>query len=164
MHRGSGTIIILGVSVFYAVASFYRLWARGRYLHFFKLLGGFVGWGGLLALGFWYAMGIPNADQRVWAVIPVVIQVPILMLSGFLLRSYVEHVLDPARYLPRRPADPRIRLLGAVLSAIAFSLWLYGVLHPMTGSNSGIILAVMCYSAIFGVPYLIAGRRINDLN
>jgi len=163
MHRGYGTIFILAASVFYAVASFYRLWARGFYQHFFQLLAVFTGWGALLALGFWWAWGIQNSDQRVWAVIPVVIQVPILLLSGFLLHSHVEHILDPSRHSPRKPADPRVRFWGAVLTAIAFSLWLYGVLHPMTGSGSVIALGIMCYSGVFGIPYLLTGRRINDL-
>lgn len=163
MHRGDGTIFILGASAFYAIASFYRLWARGFYRQFFGLLAVFVCWGALLAFGFWWSWGIQNSDQRLWAVIPVVVQVPILLVSGFLLRSYVKHIIDPSRHSPRKPADPRIRFWGAVFTSIALILWLYGVLHPMTGSGSVILLGIMCYSGIFGIPYLLTGRRINDL-
>ena len=163
MHRANGTICIIIASFVYAIASFYRLLACRFYWKFFQYLAIFLIWGALLAAGYCWSADIEDRNQRVWAVIPIVVQIPVFLLSGFILRKRVECILNPSPNAVTKIPSPRIRVFGAALTMIAVLLWLYGVLHPMTGPGSAIILGIMCYSGIFGIPYLLTGKRINEL-
>ena len=81
------TIWILIASVVYAIVSFYRLLASQLYWKFLQYLAAFLIWGALLATGYWWSAGIEDRNQRIWAVIPIVIQIPVFLLSGFILRK-----------------------------------------------------------------------------
>jgi hypothetical protein len=163
MHRGSGGIFIFGASVFYGVACFYRLWTRGYYRHFVRLLAIAAAWGAFLAFGFWWSWSFEDRQQRIWALIPFAVQLPIVFFGGFALCRSAERVLEPTRFPPRKPSDIRRRLFGGLLTALAFGIWADGLVHP-SGSHSFLLVAFMLYAGLFGVIYLLTGRRLNDLD
>jgi len=167
MHRGNGAIIVLAISEFYVLASFYRLIRHRFYAHFIAVLGAFLGFGLVIYLGLAWALSFEKADLRIWVAIPFVALIPVFLLSGFFVRRnveiYVEQRLGRIRQEAPKGKLAR-RALGASLIAVGAGVWGYGIIKPFSSTLQIPALVIALYSVVFGVAYLLTGRRIREID
>jgi hypothetical protein len=164
MNRGSGSFVVLLVSWFYVFVSFHRLWRERLYKKFFVTLAVFSFLGLFIYAGLLWSFSLGSGDLRVWAVAPFVFLALGFLLSGFFLRRYVEDRIRGAIARDRVSPSTRVRIAGAFLSTVGVAIWVYGIVHPISGTPFIVALIVSLYCMLFGFPYLIAGKKIGDID
>ena len=167
MHRAYfGTLVLLVASVCCFVAGFFRLLQRRMYHQFILALCAFASVGFVIYLGLEWALSFDTGDVRVWVAAPFAVLVPMYLMSGFIIRGYAARLLgehgETAR--PTVPSDPKIRLIGGVLTATGVGVWLYGIAFPLSRRPYIFALVLALYCVVLGVPYLLAGKRVRDLD
>ena len=162
MSRGGGTVIILIASCFYVLASFYQLIRQQRYLQFIKTLAIYVAVAYLIYFGLLWSDSFDDGDTRIWVAVPFVILAMWFLLSGFILRSYVEKLL--LKNVERSKPSIQLRIIGAILSLSGLTLWVYGIVYPLKGNTCIILLLLSLCCMIFGTLYLITGKSLNKMD
>jgi len=129
------TFFLLGMSVFLAISSFWRLFKARKFREFFLAATCFaaVGWAITFCLNLaWY---VKNRDERLWFVFPFVMALPMYLCSGFILNKYIEVKLRPATSSrsesQRSSSSVRRKLTGLALMSLSVGIWIYGIEFPI---------------------------------
>lgn len=160
MPRSSLTGYAILISAALLIASFVRLLFHGLYWYFAKLMCMILVWAWFMKWALEWAQSLPTDDQRVWALVPLCFQVPLVLVSGYLLHGHVKDLIKPSPKVPNPPYFTKVRFGGAVLSLIALGIWLYGVNNPLSGGSGVLLLGVMCYCGLLGIYRIISGKTM----
>jgi len=85
-------------------------------------------------------------------------------MSGYFVRKYILDLTSGnLRSISSNPKR-KWRFLGAVLTCIGLGVWLYGGFSPFSERIFiwALIFSLLCM--ILGVPYLVTGRKMSELD
>jgi hypothetical protein len=161
MARGGSSLIIVVISLFYVLASFWRLLQLRKYFEFALVFIVYFGLALILYFGFTYSFNLETPGMRVWVVAPFIVLLLFWLISGYFIRKFVldstSRSLHPIKSGPRL----KLRLIGAILTCTGLSVWLYGRFVPFTDDLFIWALMFSLVCLILGLPYLVTGKKIG---
>lgn len=164
MRGGFGILITVVGSLFYLFAGFWRLLQFRKYFEFTLVFIIYFGLALVLYFGFIYSFALESPNMRIWVITPFILLLLIWFLSGFFVQKYVLDLTGKNRISTKPNASVRLRVIGAILTCSGLGVWLYGSFSPFSENIFiwALISSLVCMT--FGIPYLMMGRKISDLD
>lgn len=162
MARGGGSLVVVIISLFYVLAGFWRLLQLRKYFEFALVFVVYFGSALVLYFGFTYSFSLESPSLRVWVAAPFIVLLLLWLISGYFIRKYVLDSTNRNLHLIKPGPRMKLRFIGAILTCIGLSVWLYGRFAPFSENVFiwALIFSLVCL--ILGLPYLVTGRKIGE--
>jgi len=151
--RGLGEIIFIVGSVFYLLTGLWQLVTTKRFGTAFIVIGVVVLW----PFAFWQAFHIADEHLRMWVGYLLASILPTWVYAGYFVRPIASGEAKLGGTAARR-------WRGAALFVVGALAWVYGAAHSeLTTRQGAVVLMVALYSLLIGSFWLIAGKKISEL-